>query len=60
GDKRGYYTHYYVDRNILRKAADKLVELSRIVPFNNECHQDKDCLSANNHHSQKEVNQNEL
>ena len=55
GDKRGYFTHYYVDRNILRKAADMMIELSRIVPFNNKCHQDKDCISVNKHQGKKEV-----
>ncbi|HKK83795.1 MAG TPA: metalloregulator ArsR/SmtB family transcription factor [Atribacterota bacterium] len=53
GDKRGYYTHYYVDRNILRQAADMMIELSRTVPSDKKCHQGKDCLSVNNHHSKK-------
>lgn len=59
GDKRGYYTHYYVDREMLQQAADKMIKLSMIVPFNNKCHQDKDCISVNNHHSKKEENQHE-
>jgi ArsR family transcriptional regulator, arsenate/arsenite/antimonite-responsive transcriptional repressor len=35
GDKRGYFTHYYVDRDLLRKAAkeiDSLAELEKIEP----------------------------
>jgi len=27
GEKRGYYTHYYIDRDSLRNAAKKLAEL---------------------------------
>jgi len=32
GDKRGYYTHYYVDRGILKEAAHKIIELSHVTP----------------------------
>jgi DNA-binding transcriptional ArsR family regulator len=32
GDKRGYYTHYYVDRGILKEAAHKIIELSYVTP----------------------------
>lgn len=31
GDKRGYYTHYYVDRKVLEEVAEQIVELSRVV-----------------------------
>lgn len=57
GDKRGYYTHYYVDRKMLRQAANQMMKLSRTVPFNNKCH--KDCLLVNNHHSKKGASQHE-
>jgi len=32
GEKRGYYTHYWVDRDILKKAAEKLLELASRIP----------------------------
>lgn len=54
GDKRGYYTHYYVDREMLKQAADQMIELSRFVPLDNKYQQD--CLSVNNQCSKKEVN----
>jgi ArsR family transcriptional regulator, arsenate/arsenite/antimonite-responsive transcriptional repressor len=57
GDKRGYYTHYYVDREILKEAADQIIELSRIVPLDKKCH--KKSLKEENHCNKKEVNQHE-
>ncbi len=51
GDKRGYYTHYYVDREILKEAADQIIELSRVIPLN-KCHQD--CSKENNHLQQRD------
>jgi DNA-binding transcriptional ArsR family regulator len=57
GDKRGYYTHYYVDREILKQAAGQMLELSKVLPLCNKYHQN--CLSINKHISKKEVNQNE-
>ncbi len=38
GDKRGYFTHYYVDRNVLQEAAKKIIELSELPKINSECH----------------------
>lgn len=38
GDKRGYYTHYYVERKVLEEAARQIVELSHIVKVNERCH----------------------
>lgn len=32
GEKRGYYTHYWVDREVLKKAAEKLLELASRIP----------------------------
>lgn len=32
GEKRGYYTHYWVDREVLKKAAENLSELAFIIP----------------------------
>lgn len=40
GDKRGYYTHYYVDRKVLEEAADQMIVLSRIVPGDKQYHRD--------------------
>ena len=57
GDKRGYYTHYYVEREILKQAAGQMLELSKVIPLGNKCHQD--CSSNHTYHSKKEVNQNE-
>ncbi len=55
GDKRGYYTHYYVDREILEEAASQIIDLSRIVSLDKECHQN--CSKIENHCHKKEVNQ---
>jgi ArsR family transcriptional regulator, arsenate/arsenite/antimonite-responsive transcriptional repressor len=57
GDKRGYYTHYYVDREMLRQAANKMIKLSRFIPLDNKCQ--KDCVSVNKHHSKKGVKQHD-
>jgi hypothetical protein len=57
GDKRGYYTHYYVDREILKQAADQILKLSKVIPLGNKCYQD--CSSNNTYYSKKEVNQDE-
>lgn len=32
GEKRGYYTHYCVDREVLKKTAEKLSELAALIP----------------------------
>jgi DNA-binding transcriptional ArsR family regulator len=37
GDKRGYYTHYWVDRELLKDAANKIIELSCVTPADDEC-----------------------
>jgi ArsR family transcriptional regulator, arsenate/arsenite/antimonite-responsive transcriptional repressor len=31
GDKRGYYTHYYVDQKVLKKTAKQIARLSRVT-----------------------------
>jgi len=31
GDKRGYYTHYYVDQKVLKETANQIARLSRIT-----------------------------
>jgi len=46
GDKRGYFTHYYVDRDLLRRAAKELNELSDLAPVKSECNK-----STSNNHS---------
>jgi len=38
GDKRGYYTHYYVNRKVLTECANKINELSRIGSNDEQCH----------------------
>lgn len=57
GDKRGYYTHYYVDRKILEKTANQIIKLSHIAPLDRECHQN--CSKEDNPCSKKEVSKNE-
>jgi len=44
GDKRGYYTHYWVDREFLKEVANKIIELSCLPPEDNGCnkHTSKD------------------
>jgi len=37
GEKRGYFTHYYVDRDLLRKVAKEIVELSELEKIETEC-----------------------
>ena len=37
GDKRGYFTHYYVDRDALKETAKKVVELSELPQVQHEC-----------------------
>ncbi|MGI6485066.1 MAG: ArsR/SmtB family transcription factor [Tepidanaerobacteraceae bacterium] len=37
GEKRGYFTHYYVDRDLLRKAAKEIVELSELEKIERAC-----------------------
>jgi len=32
GEKRGYFTHYSVDRKVLKKTADKINKTASIVP----------------------------
>lgn len=37
GDKRGYYTHYYVERGILTKAIEALTVLNNTIPVHKKC-----------------------
>jgi len=34
GEKRGYFTHYKVDRNMLKKVAEKIIEISSMNKAN--------------------------
>lgn len=34
GDKRGYYTHYYVDRKRLKEVAEEINQLAQAHPAN--------------------------
>ena len=55
GEKRGYFTHYYVDRELLRKIAKEIVELSELEKIQTECSK-----SGTKNHTccRKEVNKN--
>ncbi|NLY37915.1 MAG: winged helix-turn-helix transcriptional regulator [Firmicutes bacterium] len=44
GDKRGYYTHYYVERDILKETAKSIRELSELAPTDSDC-----CKTSLNH-----------
>lgn len=37
GEKKGYFTHYYVDQDLLRKTAKDLVQLSELEKVETEC-----------------------
>jgi DNA-binding transcriptional ArsR family regulator len=39
GDKRGYYTHYWVDREALKDAANKIIDLSCTPPATEKCNE---------------------
>ena len=49
GDKRGYYTHYYVDRKVLKEAADQIIQLSQVIAINQNAHHD--CPKKDNPYS---------
>ncbi|MFO7810278.1 MAG: metalloregulator ArsR/SmtB family transcription factor [Candidatus Delongbacteria bacterium] len=55
GDKRGYFTHYHVDRDLLKKAAKEIDALAELEIIEPEC-----TKSSSKNHSccRKEVNQN--
>lgn len=39
GEKRGYFTHYYVDRNILKDTAEEIIKTaSQMQQCENSCH----------------------
>lgn len=37
GDKRGYFTHYYVDRDLLKKAGEGIIALSELTQVHSDC-----------------------
>ncbi len=37
GEKRGYYTHYFVNRELMQDTASKIVELSNLTPAGKGC-----------------------
>jgi DNA-binding transcriptional ArsR family regulator len=39
GDKRGYYTHYYVDRQILLNISDELSGMADMPADPRKCHE---------------------
>ncbi|MFZ7131240.1 MAG: ArsR/SmtB family transcription factor [Eubacteriales bacterium] len=55
GDKRGYFTHYFVDRDLLKEAAKEIIELSELAKIDTEC-----IKTGSKNHSccRKEVNKN--
>lgn len=55
GEKRGYFTHYYVNRELLRKTAKEIVDLSELEKIETECSK-----SSTNNHSccRKQMNKN--
>lgn len=55
GDKRGYFTHYYVDRKLLKEVAKEFIELSNIALIDNECSKN---ASKDNACCRKEENKN--
>lgn len=54
GDKRGYYTHYYVDRQRLRQVAEEITQLSQVSLLNQDCIHN--CSKEENTCNKKEVN----
>ena len=34
GEKRGYFTHYYVDRDVLKNTADNILKTASTLPQN--------------------------
>ncbi|MBT9164640.1 MAG: HTH-type transcriptional repressor AseR [candidate division WS2 bacterium] len=48
GEKRGYYTHYGVNREILKKTGEKMIELSS---QNHQCHNNCPKSSLEEHKS---------
>ncbi len=40
GEKRGYFTHYIVNRDLLKKVGEKTIELADQTPCCNLCHRD--------------------
>jgi len=57
GDKRGYFTHYYVDRQVLRQVAEEITQLSQVTLLNQDCIYH--CSKKENTCNKKEVNQHE-
>ncbi len=37
GEKRGYFTHYWVDRDLISTVADQLKKIAQIVPDEKKC-----------------------
>jgi len=37
GEKRGYFTHYWVDRESLKDAAKEIIALSSVIPVIDKC-----------------------
>jgi DNA-binding transcriptional ArsR family regulator len=50
GEKRGYFTHYYVDRSLLKQAANEIIKLSDSEMIKSEC----SCQSKNHSCCRKE------
>lgn len=55
GEKRGYFTHYFVDREVLRRTAEEIVELSGLERIETQCSKSD---TENDSCCRKEVNRN--
>ncbi|NLK72466.1 MAG: winged helix-turn-helix transcriptional regulator [Clostridiales bacterium] len=47
GEKRGYFTHYFVDRELLKNIANRITELSNTEPIGKRCEKDHACCRRN-------------
>jgi len=55
GDKRGYYTHYYVNRKVLEEVSKHILELSRIDSIEDEIYQKMSKNHLNYGRSREEI-----
>lgn len=57
GEKRGYWTHYSVDKDVLRKIASSLEEMTGLSRSLGSCdvHTEMDCNSEHNKHGRDDT-----
>lgn len=58
GDKRGYYTHYYINRKVLEEVAKHILELSQINSIEDELSQKMSKNHLNYGRSRGEIKKN--